>query len=407
MFYNAMSIFVKKHYGGTRAKVFNLCIQLAIFIRGLYAAAAKFIKWIGLPVIDALLILSGFWLIKEVWVRFIRTEIQYSNELLWIAFPVFTIIYLVVAYYTGLYDRNYRETGIIRSTLIATIVLLAVYALLPEKYRFSRGIVVFGAILAFVLIYLLRKILITSNLLQPPPAKNNNPYILVAASEKEFQQLQHSFSQTLPADKIIGRVAISSMENTSVINLEKINTSAIALNAKELILCAGSLSFKKIISFIQLLEYKMCIRFHAFGSKSIVSSDSSEANGEVISSEVNFNLAQPSNKRLKRLVDFSSAILLLATAPFHILFIKKPVPFLKNCLSVLFAQKTWVGYTGTIKNLPKLRKPVLSIEKLSGNGISNGDQAGKKIIYWYLMDYEPLQDLKIILKNYKNLGASP
>lgn len=60
MFYNAMSIFVKKHYGGAKAGFFTIAIQLAIWIRALFAAVAKFIKWIGLSVIDAAIILLSF-----------------------------------------------------------------------------------------------------------------------------------------------------------------------------------------------------------------------------------------------------------------------------------------------------------------------------------------------------------
>src|SRR5260370_10219131 len=53
MFYKAMSVFVKKHYGGTRAGLFNLFIQIAIFVRAGLSAIAGFLKWIRMPFIDA------------------------------------------------------------------------------------------------------------------------------------------------------------------------------------------------------------------------------------------------------------------------------------------------------------------------------------------------------------------
>ncbi|HEX2608682.1 MAG TPA: glycosyltransferase family 2 protein, partial [Flavisolibacter sp.] len=73
MFYSAMSVFVQKHYGGTRAGVFTASIQAAIWMRALITAAARFFRWIRLPFIDGLLILLSFFLVKEFWTHTVRT----------------------------------------------------------------------------------------------------------------------------------------------------------------------------------------------------------------------------------------------------------------------------------------------------------------------------------------------
>ncbi|MBA2761049.1 MAG: glycosyltransferase family 2 protein, partial [Segetibacter sp.] len=55
IFYQAMILFVKKHYAGSKASVFRLFIQMAIWVRAIFSASSKFISKIGLPLFDALI----------------------------------------------------------------------------------------------------------------------------------------------------------------------------------------------------------------------------------------------------------------------------------------------------------------------------------------------------------------
>jgi hypothetical protein len=79
----------------------------------------------------------------------VRIGIQYQRSLLWVAFPAYTVFYLITAYYAGLYDRWYKRLELVQSTFVATTILLAGYALLPERFRFSRGILLFGSLACF------------------------------------------------------------------------------------------------------------------------------------------------------------------------------------------------------------------------------------------------------------------
>ncbi len=93
MFYKAMSLFVQKHYGGNRAGLFNFFIQAAIYLRAALAAIARFLKWVGIKFIDAAIILTSFWFVKYLWSAFIKREVNYSPNMLIIAFPAFTVIF--------------------------------------------------------------------------------------------------------------------------------------------------------------------------------------------------------------------------------------------------------------------------------------------------------------------------
>jgi GT2 family glycosyltransferase len=303
MFYNAMSIFVRKHYGGSRAGVFNFLIHVAIWFRAGLTAISGFIRKIGLPVIDAGLILLSFWLMKMIWTTYVRPETEYENSLLWIAFPAYTLFFLVTAYYAGLYDRWYRRSELARSMLVATIVLLAGYALLPEHYRFSRGILLFGSFLAFLLISILRWVLVRTEVLSSNKQKEEDSTILIAGTGSEYQEAMQLLKEAGIQQRVLGRLAVDENDQSAIGNQKDLLKLQDTIPFREIIFCEGRMSFKEIISSIQNMPRKLVAKIHAAGSNSIVGSDSKDSSGESVSKENGFKLANPYQRRLKRLID--------------------------------------------------------------------------------------------------------
>lgn len=410
LFYGAMSLFVRKHYGGSRAALFNFCIHVAIWMRAALSAIAKLIAWVGLPVLDAVLFLLSFWMVKEFWMRVVKPETVYPNGLLVVAFPAFTAVYLSVAYYAGLYDKHYKWKHLARAAALATLVLLAGYALLPEHYRFSRGILLFGALLAAVGMLVLRWLVTKAGLLRNVPPERAKPYRLIAGAIREYEEVR-----TLVGRRgVIGRIAVAEDGAPKIAQLAEVAAVADALNAQELVLCSGTASNKQLIACIQSLKQGLRLRFHAAGSSSIVGSDTSTASGEAISGTTPFNLAQPLQRRLKRLIDVTVALLFLLFFPFHFLGVKKPVRLLTNAVQVLVAQKTWIGYAVQTAALPTLRLAVLTADGIPVHGLLKkacpelaeglgGDH--QAIDFWYARNWEPVQDIRLIFKNYRRLDG--
>ncbi len=406
MFYSAMSIFVQKHYGGARAGIFYNLIRLAIWFRALLSGTARFVAWIGLPVIDALVILLSFWLTKIVWTTYIRTDTIYSEQLIMLALPAFTLVYLTVAYYAGLYNKHYRHADLWRSTLIATLALLATYALLPEQYRFSRGILIFGVLLSFVFIRMIRNFMLGTGMLQQRSETTDQPYILVTGTVSEAEEVTALLQEQMPGQTMIGRIGDDEEAPAVVGSLKNICATARTLNARELVIVTGHVSCKEAITTLQALKGCVRVRFHAMGSFSIIGSDSGSSSGEVLSAEPRYGLANMHHRRLKRLIDVVSALFFIATLPVHIFFVRAPHRFIVHCLQVLLATKTWIGYSSQWAPLPSIRIGILMSNGFTRKQAQELPPDTAFIVdEHYAKDYRPHHDLATIYQNYRRLGG--
>lgn len=404
MFYTAMSQFVKKHYGGSRAGLFTLLVYAGIWFRAALTAAGSFIKRIGLPLIDAGLILLSFWLAKKGWNHYARPGILYENKLLWIAFSSFTVFYLLTAYYAGLYDKWYKQSELIRSTLVATIVLLAGYALLPEQYRFSRAIIVLGAFIAFFFISILRRMLISTQVLESSSEKEESGTTVITGSPAEYDQALQLMKGAGLQQKVLGRVAVDTDDGKAVGNWKELKRLLHILPFREIVFCAGQLSYANIIHAMQELPHHTLVMIHATGSGSMVGSQSKDVSGESVSLENGNRLSDPYNRRLKRLIDVAIAFSGILFFPFQLLIQKNPLSFFQNCFAVLFASKTWIGFAG-----PKpgwLRKCVITSNGIPSSVQQQLPQESLQMMdYWYARDYNPWKDLRMIVRSYRRLGG--
>lgn len=406
MFYTAMSLFVRKHYGGANAGFFNLLIHTGIWLKAVLTAAGNFIRRIGLPLMDAGLILFSFWLIKNGWNEFVKTDTQYENRLLWIAFPAFTVFYLIAAYYAGLYDKWYKWSELIRSTAVATVFLLAAYALLPEQYRFSRAIILFGALLAFVLITVLRWVLVQLKVLTSHKEKKEHFNTVIAGTRQEYEQVVSLLRSAGLQQKVAGRIAADPNDAGALGYYKDIKNLSRLIPFREIIFCCGRLPYSEVIKSLQDLPAGILVKIHAAGSGSIVGSRSKDISGESVSHENGFKLSDPYNRRLKRLADVSAALISIIFFPAQFFIHKKPWLFFQNCFTVLFAARTWVGYAVREKNLPPLRKGIIACNgiPLSAKQLFT-EESLQMMDYWYARDYDPVNDLKLIWKAYRSLGG--
>ena len=404
MFYNAMSVFVKKHYGGAKAGLFNLLIQIAIFLRAALAAISRVLKWVGLPVIDAGIILMSFWMVKYFWSTFIKREVNYSPNMLIIAFPAFTLLFLLSSYFAGLYDGNYRQSRLNRSTITAILILLAAYSLLPETLRFSRGILLFGSLAAFLLMILVRWLLLKWNVIESEAAGGEAEQTLIAGTQDEFNDVTSLLHRAGLHERVLGRIDPEGKVANTIVSFDNIKNITAEYAVKEIIFCEGSLSFKKIIEVLPKLRPRIRKKFFASGSDFMMGSAGQNAAGSYVSDDALYRLNKPLARRNKILSDVGVSLFFLVTFPFHLVLKSQPVAFYKNVFAVLFQKKTWVGYAIAEQNLPHLRPGVLTttglpaeLNTLPDNILRGGDAA-------YAKNFNVFNDIKTLWLNYKLLS---
>jgi O-antigen biosynthesis protein len=403
-FYKAMSLFVKKHYSGSKAGLFTFLIQTAIMIRAFFSALGKLLNKIGLPILDAFIILGSFGLTRILWSNFIRQEINYSPNVLFIAFPSFTALFLITAFYSGLYDKGYKQMQLIRSTAIAALVLLSVYALLPESIRFSRGVLVTGIALAFVLMNLMRLLFIKWRYLETSNENEERRQTIVVAAEKDFYVITEMLQNAGMTERTLGRVSNNSEGAPPVLgSIEQLPELVKKYQVKEIIFCENGLSFKEIINSIHILPGNTRNKFHASGSNSIVGSDSKNTSGDFIANSKKYKIGMPLERRNKRLLDIIVSILFILAIPVLIFVKKRIAAFYKNVFAVLAGKKTWIGYATENNGLPIIKTPVITSTALPKKLNDLPAESLLKSDEWYAAGYTAITDLKKIGRGFKYL----
>ncbi|MEO6136723.1 MAG: glycosyltransferase [Ginsengibacter sp.] len=406
MFYKAMSIFVKKHYGGSKAGAFNALLHVAIWARATMSAIVRFLKWVGLPVIDATLILASFWSVKLLWSHFVKQEVNYSPNMLLIAFPAFTLLFLLSTYFSGLYDSGYQQSRLNRSTVVSILILLSVYSLLPESLRFSRGILLFGSLTAFGAMSVSRILLLRWRIIEGASKSNSNHQIVIAGTKNEYEEAGAFLKNFQSRKNILGRISVSTSDDVlSIGNINELERILLLPGIKKIIFCEGDLSFKQIIDALPLVSDGISIGFFSIESHTLIGSNDKNVSGEFLSKESdNLHVAMKIYRRSKRLFDICVSLFFIISFPVHLLLKRRPFTFFKNTFKVLSGKFSWVGYAEFDHTLPPSSPGIITTTGLPAEKNNLSKESLASVDWLYAKHYETHYDLKLIRENYQKLS---
>ncbi|HTB06652.1 MAG TPA: glycosyltransferase [Bacteroidia bacterium] len=403
MFYSAMRIFAQKHFSKQNARLFSSLINAAIFFRASIAIARRFIDKMFLPLADFIIIYTGYYFISLFYehIKFSSTD-YFSGNFLLIILPSYILIWIFCILFSGGYDKPMRHWKTIRGILWGTGLILILYALLPDRYRFSRALILIGS--AWVLIALsgIRQLL---RILKVPGFGKNTRRLLVIGKEDECKRVSDLLSQTGIKTSDIRYADPANTVNSNGSKFSTWNEIITIYNINEVIFCAKDLSTQLIMDAMSSiprteLEFKIAPP----ESWAIIGSNSIHTSGELYVIDVHAINTTP-NIRDKRILDIVLSFFLLLFSPLLMWVEKKPFGFIQNIFSVLIRNSSWVGYApdSTANRLPKIKKGILStIDTIKP--VPTDSATIHNFNSMYARDYHVLNDLKVIWKGFRNLG---
>jgi GT2 family glycosyltransferase len=408
VFYKAMAIFAQKHFSSGNAKLFNFLIHLAIYLRATIALTSRFIKQSFFPAIDFGLIVLGLYMIKDIYeLQFKFNDDYYSKRLIDLAFPIYTLIWMFFSYLSGGYDKPFRFLKMIRGVLVGTAIILILYSLLPENYRFSRALILIGTAYT-ILVYLITRIIYNAAGLSQFKFKTEqkSKRIVIIGSEEEFDRVFGLLKETRINAGFVGFVSNNDngvKHQYYIGNFNQINEIVDVHAINEIIFCAKNISSQNIIDkMLTLVTKGVDFKIAPPESLSIIGSNSIDTAGDLYVIDIN-NVGKPENRRKKRLFDLTSSGLLLLFSPILFFIQKNKLNFIANCFKVLLGIYSWVGYgKAPRKDLPAIKPSVLTPADASKTEL----QADKINLLFlsYSKDYSVEKDIKIVFAALRNLG---
>ncbi|MCK3684398.1 glycosyltransferase [Maribellus sp. YY47] len=408
VFYKAMVIFVRKHFPGKKAGIFATLIHLAIYFRAFLSIGKRVFSRTFLPLLDALLIFLGFFLLTPVWeeLQFHQAD-YYPPVFLEVVAPVYILFFLFGIGFSGAYKRPFSIYKLERGILWGLIAILLVYSLVDEEYRFSRALILLGAGWAGVSLPLLR--LLFHGLIPGkfPLNIQRNKKMAIVGHPGEAERVQQILEETQFHTQLAGYIALDEKDKGEQYlgNINQIKEIIRINRIDELIFCAANISSADIIrAMLDLTELDVDYKIAPPESISIIGSNSIHTAGDLYVVNVNA-ISKPVNKKKKRLFDVEVALILLLASPLLVWFFENKSRFLSNIFSVLTAKKSWIGYLpekGTFEHLPALKGGVLNPGDLFPE-LRPDPEKFTRLNMLYAKDYRLVTDAEILYKSWKKL----
>ncbi|HEC41983.1 MAG TPA: glycosyltransferase [Bacteroides sp.] len=406
-FYDAMRIFARKHFSRNMARTYSLIINMAIYFRAFLALSRRFVRNFTPPLTQAALIYLGFYMIKPIWEQYkFQGTSSYPIEYMTIVVPIYILLWLLSLFFSGAYDTPVKPFNIFKGIFIGTGAILVIYALLPESLRFSRMLLLIGTLWATLSAYLLSILFHITRLTGFRFEEKRNKKLIIVGKHAEASRVQGLLSKAESNLNVVGYVNPEPRDDEDYTGHINQLGEIIKINKiDELIFCASDISSQDIIGqMMTLANERVQYKIAPPESLSIIGSHSINTPGDVYLIDFE-SITKPSNKRVKRLFDFLSSLLLIVFYPVLLFAVKNPGQAFLNILNVLSGKYSWVGFhpSPDKPRLPSIRPGILfPSDALGGEDIPQDIKDSLNLMY--VKNYSVFTDAGILMRSLPKIG---
>lgn len=392
-FYNAMSIFVKRYFSGSNAKLFNAMLHMAIWGRASLAWIKRMVQAVVLPVLDFTLAFLGFMIIKQMWAAGWASNVNYyPAEYTWLVIPLYILLLMLCSWLYGGYQKPVKPLRIIRGMAIGSAMLLVFYSLLNESQRYSRTILLLGCTWTILSTLGLRGLLSLLHVKGYDLKSKTLRTCIVVGSDVEANRVKQIYES-------LGCATVATVMPPCP-DCAKLNETLACYKADEVIFCSKDVTIQQIIDLMtqlsqcsgrrQTVEYKIVPNESDF----IIGSNSINSTEDLFTEELH-TIVSPLNRRNKRMLDIATAALFLICSPLLFWFQHGKATYFTHCWQVFIGKRTWVGTDGH-----ETRPGIFSPEHMiPGKGKHLSLEVRSRLQLRYLRNYKLTTDLQIIIKN--------
>jgi len=403
IFYKAMAIFAKKHYGGKAINPLLWIINIAVFGLAVSSYLNKVLKTYFLPIIDALSFFAVFIIVQKFWANYhFHDSDYYDIKRTGYLFAVFSLLWVVSIALNRGYKKN-KIVNSIKGLAIGSLLILAFYSLLPEQYRFSRAIILLsslGSILVMIFVRFLMKTLLPSIF----GKDENRLRTVIVGMEDNVDRVKRIMDINGISYNFIGALypendKTKSFSEEFLGDISYLDSIIDSMSVDEVIFCLGKLKMSDVVEIMRSIGHKTQVKIVPDEESAIIGSSGRNSRGEFYKLDMDLNLAKNNIKLGKYTFDFVISLILLILYPLIFIF-NNELKF-KDILEVLLLKKTWISYIqndSDIEALPKIKKGIYNLSfKENLAGISQKDIHNMNLTY--ARDFSYSLDIEYLFKH--------